>query len=401
MALEGSSSHGHDYLESARENGATASVVESPQSTNIPQFVVDDSTETLKQLGRIHRSRNEGTYRIGVTGTCGKTTVKNMLSRLLSDKYRTGSTPGNFNNELGLPLTLLNQGDGDVLVAEIGTNAPGEIATLSHWLKPDIGVITHVGAGHLEGLGTIEAVAEEKSDLFQALPDDGFAVIPDGIDYADRVTRKASCSVIRVKNGMNEPVSVHWTVGNRRSRLNYKQHEIDLSVSSEGLVIDAALAAVVAGVLGVDVDAIREGLESFEPLEGRGRVLSVRGTEIIDGSYNANPSSVRDALERFQGRPGPKLLVLGDMKELGSSASTQHRSIANTVNALENLDVVFVGENRHAFAEGLDVSRHDLRTAPTVEALDSISLDRYETTLVKASNSVGLGQLIDEWRDQS
>lgn len=375
--------------------------MEAPQGSSLPEFVVEDSTAALQKLSRRYRQSFTAAYRIGVTGTAGKTTLKTMLSRILARKYRTGRTEGNFNNHLGLPLTLLNQGHGELLVAEVATSAPGEIDTLSRWLRPHLGIITHVGAGHLEGLGTVRAVAEEKADLFDNLQPGGMAIAPAGIRHRDVLAERSTVQPLFVENGMEHPVRIEWTTACDATELLLNDNEIRLPFAGEGLVVDAALASFAAVMLGVDEAVVREELQDFRPLGGRGRVLPVEGCDVIDGTYNANPDSVRTAIERLEKRPGPRLAVLGDMKELGGAAGTSHREVAQRLAELDRTDVIFVGEHAGVFERTLASDSRTVRTVPSVEALDGLDYSEYESALVKASRSVGLERLIPEGKSDS
>lgn len=399
VALEGDSTHGHQFLEDACENGTVAAIVESPQPVSLPQYVVKSSRDTLSKLAREYQSNFASAYRIGVTGSCGKTTVKNMISQLLDEKYRTGRTQGNFNNYLGLPLTMLNQGHGEILVAEVATNAPGEIKSLSEILNPHMGIITHVGAAHLEGLGTVRNVAEEKADIFRSLDREGIALLPGGLEHEDIIYKKSTVSPIVVKEGMRHPFEINWSEDNSRSFLHFEGEEMELKFTGEGLVIDAALAATVAALLGVKVDLIREILENFRPLKGRGQIVNIEGCQVIDGTYNANPVSMRNAIDRLDKLPCPRLAIIGDMKELGDTAQDAHRKIGSYLNRLDETDLVFVGEHAASLREGLDESEFDPELVQTVENIPDPSFSAYNSALLKASNSVGLESLIKKRRD--
>lgn len=401
VALEGTETHGHEYLNDAAGNGATGAIVESPQESSLPEFVVEDSARALQKLSRRYRQSFTSAYRIGVTGTAGKTTLKTMLSRILTHNYRTGRTDGNFNNHLGLPLTLLNQGHGEILVAELATSGPGEIGTLSRWLRPHLGIITHVGAGHLEGLGSVRAVAEEKADLFGAVESGGLAVAPADVRHRDVLEERSSVRPFFVENGMTHPVELEWSTGRASTRLVLNGTEVQLPFTGEGLVVDAALASFAGVMLGVEESTVKEELESFRPLGGRGRVLTVEGCDVIDGTYNANPDSVRTAIERLAKRPEPRLVVLGDMKELGDVGEEFHREVGRRLGELEETDLIVVGEYADVVEEAAGAGPESVRTVPAVEKLDGIPFAEYESALLKASRSVGLDRLLPEVDEDS
>lgn len=396
-ALPGNNSHGHRFLDDAKNRGATSAIVEEPQKSNLPQYVVDNSKEALQKLARFHVETQEKCYRIGITGSCGKTTVKTMLAKVLETSYRTGNTPGNYNNELGVPITLLNQGQGEVLVTEIATNSPGEISKLSNWVSPHMGILTHIGPDHLENFGTLKAVANEKADLLSALPRDGLALMPAGLKCKDILINKSSVEPIIVRNGMEFPFKISWKSENGSSKLILRDTEISLSFAGEGLLIDAALTAVAAGLLGVEDRAIKKTLEQFSPLSGRGEKFNYKQCQIIDGSYNANPDSCRDAIDRIANMDSPRLLILGDMKELGEAAPDEHQSLGEYAGELDETDIIFVGEYSDYFRMGLKKNTEKLAVYESTDQLEgNVDFGSYRSALVKASNAIGLDKFVEE-----
>jgi UDP-N-acetylmuramoyl-tripeptide--D-alanyl-D-alanine ligase len=401
VALPGETTHGHEYLEDAREGGAIGAIVEEPQHSELPEFVVADAARTLQSLSIRYCGSLTSSFRIGITGTAGKTTVKSMLASILETQYRTGSTVGNRNNHLGLPLTLLNEAHGEMLVAEIATNAPGEINTLSRWLKPHVGIVTHVGAGHLEGLGTVEDVAHEKADLLRNVSREGWALMPADIPHRDILEEASAVRPRLVENGMEHPVSIEWSTREETTIMTINDTKLTLPFTGEGLVLDAALAACTGTLLGIEEENIRSVLEEFRPLEGRGRVRTIDGCRVIDGTYNANPESVRTALERLENLPGPRLVVLGDMRELGDQARKAHRQVAQRVSELEDVDVIFVGQYRDVLQRSSTVPPERTQVVPTVDDLESLSFNQYNSALLKASNAVRLAELLPDDGDSS
>lgn len=399
VALEGNENHGHDYVKHAREEGAVAALVEEKQPVSLPQYVVADTERALQAMARRYRNLKDRVYVIGITGTCGKTTLKTMLADVLEGDYRVGRTPGNYNNHLGVPLTILNESYGDVLVAEVATNAPGEIGQLSAWLKPDMGIITHVGPAHLEGLETVEKVASEKGGLFGELSRDGIALLPEWIDHRDRITDRSRVLPRSVSQGCNGLFNLEWTVEERSGTIELNDTLIELNFGGDGLVRDAVLASAAATLMGLAPVSIKETLEAFEPLPGRGEILRLGGTKIIDGTYNANPDSMKVALDRLSGLPNPRLAVLGDMRELGESTERSHREVAEYASTLEDLHVVFVGRHEESFREGLGNFDGTYQGVSDVEEISGLTPDDYGSVLLKASRAVGLEQLLDNWND--
>lgn len=394
VALQGKNTHGHRYVADAREQGATAALVEEVQPCSVPQFVVEDSRRAFQRLARTYHRWFTNSYTIAITGTCGKTTLTRMLGDLLERNYLAERTPGNYNNLLGLPLTLFNHAHGNVVVAEIATNSPSEIATLTEWLRPHMGIITHVGEAHLKGLGTVEAVAEEKADLFAGLPRDGLALAPARVMKQEVLENRSTVKPLFLKNGMENPFSLEWSVGENQSELRFNDRVINLSFGGEGLVQDAALGVAAAGLLGVPEEEIKQCLETFRPLEGRGQLLNVDGCQVIDGTYNANPASMDEALNRLSSLQPPRLIILGDMKELGEAAPHAHRELGRKVDQIDPERIIFVGENRGAFCAGLS-SQEAVTALESVEEVPPLNFGRYRSALIKASNAVGLSTVLD------
>jgi len=195
---------------------------------------------------------------------------------------------------------------------------------------------------------------------------------------------------------MNHPAAIEWSTDKEQTSMRLNDTEIDLTFTGRGLLVDAALAACTGVLLGVSEEDVRSALESFRPLEGRGRVRTIRGCRVIDGTYNANPESVRTALERLEVLPGPHLVVLGDMRELGDQAHKEHRSVAQQISELKNVDVIFVGQYRDILRDACQLSEDDIRVAPSVNDVKELPYDEYGSVLLKASNAVGLDELLPD-----
>lgn len=396
VALAGEHTDGHRFVGDAAERGARAAVVQTPRPADVPQLVVPDPRAFLGVLAARYRRRCVEGFVIGVTGTCGKTTVKEMLARVLASRYDVGRTPGNRNNQLGLPLTLLNRGHGEVLVAELGTNRPGEIEQLTRWLRPHMGVITHVGPAHLDGLGSLRQIVREKGSLLAGLPEDGVAVLPSWLEVSG-LRGQSVPPPLTVGFEPGDAVRVGWEEDDDGLRLNVEDGLYHVPLTGEALARDAALVGAIARHLGLDHGTIGDRLAGFEPLPGRGRVHEVGGCRVIDGTYNANPDSMRAALERLDALPPPRLAVLGTMAELGSRAEQAHRTLGARLDDVDALTAFFVGEHGEAVAAGY--GGDGLSVVPSVDALPEVDLQQFGSALVKGSRSVGLDRLLSRWRD--
>jgi len=392
VALRGDYTDGHRFIDDARAHGAVAAIVREEQDVDLPQFVVDDPRNTLQKLAVEYRTLRDDLLVVGITGSCGKTTVKELLASMLEKKYQTGRTPGNHNNQLGVPLTLLNQGSGDVLVLEMGMNSPGEIERLASWARPEIGIITHIGPAHLKELGSIEVVAREKAQLLYNLPEDGLAFIPDGIPREKQLTQISSV----------EPTTVQYEFlqeDRDTVKIRVEGETYSLPYRAPYMIENTSLAISVARQLGVVSDRIQQALGEFELLSGRGRVHEVGDTRILDGSYNANPDSFRVAIERLQSFRAPRLVLAGDMLELGDEAERFHRDLGEHLGTLDQTDIIYVGEFRDEVRAGLGSDRQ-ARWFASIEELPPIQLSDYRSVLVKSSHGVGLHEIVDTWLDQ-
>ncbi len=398
VALQGENTHGHEFVQAAREAGAVAAIVESQQPVDIPQLLVDDSEQALGRLAKFYR-RTLDDYVIGITGSCGKTTVKEMLATVLAEKFETRKSPGNYNNQLGLPLTLLNYGGAEVLVSEVAMNQPGEIKRLTEILAPDMGLITHIGRAHLAGVETVESVAREKAELLAGLPSTGLGIVPGWVRHKDILLSAANAPVRVPSRGAGGDVEVDWSIGPGTGKIRVGDSKFEVDFTRDEILKDAILVILAAFELGLEETAIREGLARFEPLAGRGKEFKIGETTVIDGSYNANPDSMLSAIERLEELSPPRLAILGTMKELGTSAAEAHCEIGEKLSEVEELEVKFVGEYGKQLAKGMggdpNLSLHE-----SVEELNGLIPTSYRSVLVKASNAVGLRKLIERWRDK-
>ncbi len=397
VALQGTDSHGHQYVAGAVNNGARAAFVETRQPVDCPQFVTENSLKSFQELARKYRQQL-ATGVVGITGSCGKTTVKEILAKLIAAENTVGRTPGNYNNHIGLPLTVLNEGGEEFLVAEIAMNKPGEIKLLSEILSPEVGIITHIGPAHLAGVRTVKQLAQEKAQLLASLPEDGLALVPDWVDKRETLCSASRAPVVMPGLTAEADLPVSWELSEKGTTFRLNDNKYRCNFVREELVKDTILAVVAAQRLGVKDELIREALARFKPLEGRGEEKIIGNTTVIDGSYNANPDSMKAALRRLEALPGPRLAVLGTMKEMGAKAPEAHRELGQWLTQIPELEVHFVGEFGDELADGME-GNQNLRLHEAVVDLNGLDPSLYNSVLVKASNAVGLEKLIKEWTE--
>jgi UDP-N-acetylmuramoyl-tripeptide--D-alanyl-D-alanine ligase len=345
VAIVGEVHDGHKFLADVVTRGVQGLVVNRGNAADLPLadweqkgiacLAVDDTTRALGALAAFNRWRSNASV-VGITGSNGKTTTRQMIASVVSQQYRTLATTGNLNNQIGLPLTLLKlEPNHQWAVLELGTNYPGEIARLAQICEPDIGVITNIGPAHLEGLGSIEGVAREKGSLLQNMRPNGKAVLnaddPRVLKLADRVKTEA------LLYGLSPDAAVQATdIAEGEDGSGFTLHlagdaiSIRLITPGRFMVSNALAAAAVGKLLKLSLNQIKAGLERFTPVSGRMTILHPEnGIHIIDDSYNANPESMKAALASLQklcaGSRG--VFVAGDMLELGQQASSLHREI--------------------------------------------------------------------------
>jgi len=337
LALPGSRADGHDFVAAAGRSGAAGAVVSRYVEAPLPQIVVRDVAQALTQAGAAWRSGFNAPV-LGVAGSNGKTTTKEMLSAILAQSGECLATRGNLNNQLGVPLTLLRLADRfRSAVIEIGANRAGDVAELVAIARPQVGLITNAGAEHLEGFGSLEGVARAEGEMVAGLGSDGVAVINADDDYAPLWRSMARARVVSfgfAPAADVRAVDLRLEAGAQgfatRFTLLHGPAAVPVSLALAGRhnVRNALAAAAAALAVGATPAQVAAGLGSVRPVEGRLQFKPLPGGAwLIDDSYNANPSSAQAALEVLGELPGRRWLVLGDMAELGAAGPASHRDI--------------------------------------------------------------------------
>lgn len=339
VALRGERFDAHDFLSELDTSAVSAVIVERmPDSFTVPALIVPDTRKALGEIAHYWR-RQFGLPLIGVTGSNGKTTVKEMIAAILEAAFGEGqylATRGNFNNEIGVPLTLMRlHADCKAAVIELGMNHPGEIAMLSAIAEPSVGLVNNAQREHQEFMASVEAVARENGAVLSHLPADGVAVFPADDPYTALWFECAASSGVRtVTFGLTEDADVHcrYTAtefGNEMQVVADGQRFV-VNLAAAGLhnVRNALAAIACTHAIGIGAEAMVQGLQAFTPVNGRlQRKIAANGTLVIDDTYNANPDSVRAAIDVLAATTTRRILVLGDMGEVGNDGPQYHAEI--------------------------------------------------------------------------
>jgi UDP-N-acetylmuramoyl-tripeptide--D-alanyl-D-alanine ligase len=396
VALRGENHDAHDHLAEAAAKGATALVVSAPDRASglgVPVYAVRDTITALGALAR-YRRRAWGKTVVGVTGSNGKTSTKELLRAALGAKFRVHATQGNLNNQIGLPLTLLAlPDDAEIAVAEMGTSLPGEIALLRAIAEPDIAVLTSIAEAHLELLGSIEGVREEKSAIFDGTP---VAVVPSSEPEIVARARQRARKVVVAGLGDGDVRATRWGRDEAAGWVEVSGTRIDVPLRGEHNLRNALLAVAVALEVGIPLADIARGIATMKPPAMRLAAEPLGKATLINDAYNANPGSTRAAIELLDGMAKGKqrVLVLGTMRELGPRASELHDEIARK--AVESSIEVVAGIGEFARALGTTNGKRVV-TAPDVDELWPLLRSRLASDaviLLKASRGVKLERLV-------
>jgi UDP-N-acetylmuramoyl-tripeptide--D-alanyl-D-alanine ligase len=408
VALDGDNFDGHDYVSDALGRGARGAVVARPvEADGVCVYSVEDTLLALGQLAG-HRRRSLDAVVVGITGSSGKTATKDLTWAAIKGSRRVHATPGNLNNRIGLPLTLLGAPDDtEVVVLEMGTNEPGEIAALTRIAAPQIGVVTTVSESHIEKLGSLDGVLEEKLDLLRGLPDDGAAVVGDEPRVLSEKAGNVRRDVLVV--GLGPAADASHQPGDPKMdeqgcwSFLWRGEPVQLRVPGRHSVQNALLALTVAELLDVPASDAAQGVGQVEAASMRGEIRRVGGLTLIVDCYNANPQSLRAALDLLVDiQPGrTKVAVLGSMLELGDRSDELHAALLDEASGLGVDLLVATGDfAKAADAQGSREARAEdatlLSVADPLEAYQELRgrLAGDEVLLVKASRGVALERLI-------
>jgi len=396
-ALPGQTFDGHDYIQQVMERGAVAVLVCRSVETSLPILQVADVQAALGILAGYWRMQCPAKV-VGITGSNGKTTVKEMIASILRQHGAVLATEGNFNNELGLPLTLfqLNKSH-DYAVVEMGASNPGDIAYLAEIARPDVGVVTNIGPAHLQGFINEEGVADAKGELYASLPRDGAAVINAAEPWVDLWQSINTAGTIYYFNGDGKNhIQVHRSAEEVVIGTPAGEYSLQLPLPGKHNLTNALAATAVCLALNVSLTDIKTGLEAVKPVPGR---LSLKrssaGWTVIDDTYNANPASLYAALQVLASQSGESWLVLGDMKELGTNSRKMHAELGDAARSLGVKRLFALGDASTATVEAFgDMAAHFSSRDGLIAALRA-QLKPGVACLVKGSRSMGMEHVVN------
>lgn len=417
IAIKGKNHDGHKFINDVIDKGIKGVIIEEEKKDNFPinkwrknGISCIAVKNTIKALGALaHSQRIEsGVKLIAITGSNGKTSTRTMTTAVLQQQFVTHSTSGNFNNEIGLPLTLLKLGyKHQWAVVELGMNAPGEIERLGKICKPDIGIITNIGSAHLEGLGSIENIAKAKAELFLSMDKNGTAIVNDKMPLLENFTKdirpklllfgdtkeaSAKASSVKSDNGC-----ISFTI-----EINNTSTPVILKTPGVFMVSNALAAASAGTIAGITMGNIKKGLESFSPVKGRMNIIkSPKGFFIIDDSYNANPDSMIAAIQTLKKLKGKSrsFFVAGDMLELGENTDILHQKIGEFSAKSGIGELCITGKNAHDVSTGAlnyGMKPEYIFTGTKKEIIDRLTkkLKKDDWILVKGSRSMAMEEIV-------
>ncbi len=399
FGLKGDKFDGNKFAEQALNNGASLAVIDNPTFMTHDCILVENTLKTLQELANHHRKQLKAKI-IGITGTNGKTTTKELIQCVLSKKYHAVATKGNLNNQIGVPLTLLSlTADVEVAIVEMGASHPGDIAELASIAAPDIGIITNIGKAHLEGFGSYEGVVRTKGELYDYIARHKGLIIYNqhnevlkqlvmGIGIANKLEYSNYCKSIKVTNQHDTPfISVNVEMAGTDKPMDIKTKLVG-SYNIEN--IEAAIA--VGLHFGVKPELIKNAIEEYNPSNSRSQLIQTKRNTVIMDAYNANPTSMEAAVRNFTSLESPnKIIILGEMLELGSYAESEHKKVVKLLESLGATQVFLIGQN----FSGINSSYGWFADAKACAEYFLSHEVANATILLKGSRGVGLERVLD------
>ena len=392
-AIKGARSDGHRFIPMTVEQGAVCALCEEAPDVDVNYILVESTLVALKGIAEYYRSLFTIPF-IGITGSVGKTSTKEFISAVLAQKYNVHKTGGNFNNELGVPITLFGLEEShEVAVIEMGISGFGEMTRLAKMVRPDISVITNIGCCHLENLGDRDGVLKAKTEMFTYLKENGTIILCHDDDKLATIEEYKGIKPIFYGTGDEayraENIKENGIDG-IACTLIHDDTRIDVTIPTMGRhnVLNALAAMAVGTQLGLTADEIKRGLESFQNVGSRNNIIKTDDYTIIDDCYNANPTSTKAGLDTLSKLDGRKVAVLGDMKELGTDELSLHKEVGAYAKKVGIDVLVTAGPLSKATAEGYGDGAHHFADVDSCIAAIKGYLQKGDTILVKASHSM-------------
>lgn len=402
VAIKGERSDGHKFVGGTYESGAVCALVEDIVDCPIPQIKVASTLNAVKDIARYYRSLFSIPF-IGVTGSVGKTSTKEMLSAVLKEKFKVHKTQGNFNNELGVPLTLFAmEEDAEVAIIEMGISDFGEMTRLSNIVKPNFCVITNIGCCHLEFLGDRDGVLKAKTEMFTHMQGDGKIFLCGDDDKLSTVEDYKGIKPVfyglESKNDYYAEIIENNSDLGIKCVLRYEGKEIPVTVPAIGnhMVANAMASVAIGRTLGMTDEEIVRGIESYKTISGRNNVINTEDYTVIDDCYNANPTSTKASIDTIMNFKNPrKVCILGDMKELGKEEVALHKEVGAYAEK-RGLDVLLtVGDLAREMQSELKNTKgyHFESNEELISNLPKI-LNKGDAVLIKASHSMHFEEIV-------
>ena len=394
VALKGEHFDGNDFAYQVAEENVAACVIADRK--DLPHherlFIVEDSLTTLQELAKLHREKCNIPI-IGITGTNGKTTTKELVASVLSKKFKLIYTQGNFNNHLGLPLTILRiKPDTEMAVVEMGANHQNEIAHLCTIAKPDFGIITNIGKAHLEGFGSFEGVVKTKNELYDFIRNKKGRLF---VNHDNELLMNLSKNIDSQTYGKDNNANIKADVISSNPYLHMKWDDSEIKTNLVGdYNFENVMAAISVGqYFNVEKELIIEALENYTPTNNRSQFIKSEKNEIVMDAYNANPVSMSHAIKNFRNISSENaLLILGDMRELGNDSEKEHKTIINLINELHFDNVILVGQEFKKASDNKFMSFINVDDLINYINQNKISGKKI---LIKGSNSIHLEKIIN------
>ncbi len=408
VALKGEKFDGHDYVSQAFDRGAVAAMVSHPVSESASQLLVDDTRLGLGDTARQWRKQVNPRV-VALTGSNGKTTLKEMLAVILSKENHVLATLGNLNNDIGVPLTLLRLQDEEIAIVEMGANHIGEIDYLSKIACPDVAILNNAGRAHIGEFGSEENIARAKAEILNGLNDKGTFIYNADSRWAE-LWKQLAAGVDCVAFGMSEQADyrlhddycLNWNEGGFFAQFTVEEKQtgyqqvLHLPLAGEHNAMNATAAFAAARVLGVSSEMIAGCLQKLNPVKGRLKpVAGNNGQLILDDAYNANPDSVTAAMDVLVTAPGRKILVLGDLAELGENARSIHRELGVMASS-KGIDVLLsCGDISRNATSGFDGQSQHFDTRESLIDWLEVNTGKDDFVLIKGSRSALMDQVVE------